>query len=113
MARLEGNLKSKRKECERLKSELELQTCTSENALRQFQKQMEESAAKNFKEMQQQMKAVEADLETSRVLREKQSKEMKRQMEEDKKMAEEEVGCPLSIVHVHTPQYTARERATM
>ena len=52
---------------------------------------MEESAAKTYGEMQQQMQAVEADLETSRVLREKQSKEMKRQIEEEKRMAQKEV----------------------
>ena len=56
---------------------------------------MEESAAKTYGEMQQQMKAVEADLETSRVLREKQSKEMKRQIEEEKKMAQKEVNGDL------------------
>ena len=59
--------------------------------MREFQKQMEETAAANFKEMQQQMKAVEADLETSRVLREKQSKEMRRQMEEEKRITGGEV----------------------
>ena len=78
-------------EIKRLSDKNRNQAEESEKALAKFKAQVDKNQTRMFDEMKQQMSRVEADLNKSKQVREKQAKEFNKQIDEEKSRHEREV----------------------
>ncbi|KAJ8036850.1 hypothetical protein HOLleu_17494 [Holothuria leucospilota] len=103
LQQLEDVISNKTDEISKLKEFQKLQTQQAERTLEEFKSQVERNSGKMFDEMKEQMAKVEADLNRSKELREKQTREFSQQRLEDKRKYEKQ----LSVLHKSNEQEKA------
>jgi centrosomal protein CEP112 len=78
-------------EIRHLQEQIKMQAEKSEQALEDFKAQVEKNSSRMYDEMKHQMEMVEADLNKSKQMRERQTKEFNKQVGETKMKLEKEV----------------------
>ncbi|XP_074647781.1 centrosomal protein of 112 kDa-like [Tubulanus polymorphus] len=91
--RLELTVRENEEEIQRLSEQNKLQAQQAEQALEEFKTQVERNSGRMYDDMKHQMEMVEADLNKSKELREKQSQEFNRRVEEIKQKHEQEMAA--------------------
>ncbi|KAK3093597.1 hypothetical protein FSP39_017877 [Pinctada imbricata] len=98
--KLEETVRDKEDEIKRLQDHNKQQMLASERALDEFKLQVEKNQNKMYDEMKHQMERVEADLNKSKQVREKQSREFTKQLEEERNEHERKtVELKMSLEH--------------
>ncbi|XP_078612009.1 centrosomal protein of 112 kDa-like isoform X3 [Branchiostoma floridae x Branchiostoma japonicum] len=86
--KLEEAIKDKDEQIQKMAEIQKFQTQQADLALEDFKRQVEKNSNQVYADMKSQMEKVEADLERSKILREKQQREFQRQLEEERQRNE-------------------------
>ncbi|XP_066292704.1 centrosomal protein of 112 kDa-like isoform X1 [Branchiostoma lanceolatum] len=86
--KLEESFKDKDEQIQKMAEIQKFQTQQADKALEDFKRQVERNSNQVYADMKSQMEKVEADLERSKILREKQQREFQRQLEEERQRKE-------------------------
>ena len=83
--------REKEEELAKVRQAQEQQALHSERALETFKAEVQRSSARVYDDMKRQMEKIEADLDRSKQLREKQAKEFERMLTEERRKHQQEV----------------------
>ncbi|XP_038613294.1 centrosomal protein of 112 kDa isoform X3 [Tachyglossus aculeatus] len=111
MHKLEEALKEKEEQLTRVTEIQKLQAQQADSALEEFKRHVELNSEKVYAEMKQQMHKVETDLNRSKSLREKQSKEFLWQLEEVRQRYEQQI-VELKLEHEQEKTHLFQQHST-